>query len=139
MTIKRAFFSYIKWIGIPTLAIYSQTSFAIPNGSYIGALLGRANLGYSASNQDLSPASKDEDSFAWRVFTGYRFNPNLGLEAGYINWPEVKFKNVLGSTSGQVDIKQKSVDLMGTFTFPFDSAAGIYAEAGAACEIQTQC
>lgn len=129
-TNKNIFLIYTLLGALGMMMVYPKISLAVPNGVYISGLLGSADLKYSTNSQHVAPASKDADHFAWRVDAGYKYNPNLAIELGYINWPDTNFKNVLGSDSGKLDITQRSADLMGVFSYPINAAASIYAKGG---------
>lgn len=102
---------------------------AHPQGSYIGLSVGqsRARLDAAAlANRQLagllpvptlSSLSSDDHDRAYRVFLGYQFNRQLGLEIGAFDLGRFSYQAGL-SPSGQVDGRLKvqggSVDLVGS-------------------------
>jgi OOP family OmpA-OmpF porin len=67
-----------------------------PSGPYVGAGWGQFNLDIHTI-EDVTDATSDivgSDDNAWKVFTGWRFNPYFAVEVAYIDF---------GATSGRFD------------------------------------
>ncbi|MHB1241067.1 MAG: hypothetical protein ACYC18_11270 [Gammaproteobacteria bacterium] len=78
---------------------------------YVGVNLGQSD--WHASSGDLDAAlagagvtaisSVDDTDFAYKLFAGYRFNPNFALEGGYVDLGSLRFvSNVLVPPPGGV-------------------------------------
>lgn len=129
MKIKKARRSLSKIVSI-ALFVFPALALATPDGIYVGALVGSGTVEINAGDEHLSPASRDVSKLAWRAYAGYKYNLNLGLEAGYIEWGSIKFDNVQNIAGANVKFQEKSVDLMGKFMYPFDAAGSVFVEAG---------
>jgi len=83
---------------LPLTLCASSFAWAADSGFYVGADLGIAQF---PNNEDLqlpsgvvlrgSGSNLDNEDYAWAVTAGYRFNPYVAVEAGYLD---------LGETSG---------------------------------------
>lgn len=88
-----------------------------------------ANLlssGLSTSAIDL-----DERGGAYKVFGGYQFNRNLGLEAGYFNLGKFGFNSTTvpaGSLDGRMKVQGLNLDVVGTL--PLTDRLAVSARAG---------
>ena len=59
----------------------------------------------------------DQHDAAYKVFGGYQFSPNWGLEAGYFNLGEFGFKSTTtptGTLDGRIKLDGMNIDLVGT-------------------------
>ena len=71
--------------------ITAGTAGAQDEGFYLGGSLGQSRFKEwcdTGGSTIILSSCKDTDT-AWKLFGGYRFNRNLGLEASYFNWGEV--------------------------------------------------
>lgn len=76
---------------------------ALPDSLYIGT-----DLGYADTPGELASipgTSKVNDGFAFAFHAGYKFNPYIGLEAGYMRLPKLGYNQAgsfLGNTNNNV-------------------------------------
>lgn len=108
-----------------------------------------AKLGYTTSS------SIDDTSGGWKLFGGYQFTPNWGVEAIYVDLGDVTSKTVVSSgpvgwtpqdfVDAAADVHPYSVDgiaLAGTATWPVNDRFSVYAKLGAfawQAEIKVKC
>lgn len=95
----------VKWLGLAglTSAVLLAAPLAQAEG-YIGAGVGESKAKDISS---LPGGSTDDTDTAWKVYGGYMFHPNVGVELSYID-----FGKFTGSAPGlSVDAKPKGIDL----------------------------
>jgi len=81
------------WIGMSL----AGTVAADESGPYVSAALGRIDV---PDRSELGPLTGDttNNEWSWTVGAGYRFNPNIALELGYVDLGEIDAE--LGNLSG---------------------------------------
>lgn len=64
----------------------------------------------------MTPITRNEQDTAYKVFGGYQFNRNLGVEIGYFNLAKFGYSTVTptGAINGQYQIEGGNLDLVGT-------------------------
>ncbi len=93
---------------------------------YVGVGAGVAY--YHLRDQDFNVPSlatnqgTDETGFGWKVFGGYRFTPNFGLEGAYVD---------LGKSSGTGNFSAHSWNLSAVGRIPFASGFSLQGKLGA--------
>lgn len=93
---------------------------------YIGASIGQSNAKIDCSGT----TSCDKTDTAFKVFGGYMFTPNWGLEGAYYNQGKATLTATdptLGTVTGQ--FKGDGVGLYGLGVLPFDNAS-VFAKLG---------
>jgi OOP family OmpA-OmpF porin len=65
-------------------------------------------------------STRDEDSFGWKAFAGWRFNQYLALEAGYVDLGRANVQYTVPGLTGQADLKvtDHAWTVAGVGTFP---------------------
>ena len=58
---------------------------------YVGASLGQSDVERRITNGLITSGPVDSKDTAWKLFGGYLFYPNLGLEVAYVNLGEVTY------------------------------------------------
>lgn len=119
----------------------SSTALAADNSIYAGVGFGKSSYDISASDIDqaalaagFSTASStvDEDGNAWKVFAGYRFNPNFAIEGGWVDLGEADTSTVTtgpaATATGNVDASGLFVDAVGTL--PLGVRLSVFGKAG---------
>lgn len=97
----------------------------IEPGFYLGAGLTQSR--FDADNFDVDDIDDEDNS--WKAIAGYRFNPNFGVEANYIDFGETSAPvTPLGE---RFDAEAKGFALYAVGTIPV-SMFDLYAKAGAA-------
>lgn len=92
----------------------------------------------SCSDLGLDPGcsfSVDDKDTGWRLFGGYRFNPNGAVELGYVDLGKAKIKDVRGTVTGipvtaSGDFKATGVDVSLLGLLPFTKEFGGMARIG---------
>lgn len=134
----------------------SASAFAATTGGYVGLGLGTSKIQTGKSNQFVSqegfsfypPGSirtnpinlavatkqkKELGGLGGRIFAGYNFNQNLGLEVGYAKYANSKYSaSAAGFNSASIDHKLSAVDLVAKGYIPLGSNFNVYGLAGAA-------
>ncbi|HET8711957.1 MAG TPA: outer membrane beta-barrel protein [Spongiibacteraceae bacterium] len=88
------------------------------------------NALHSAGVTDLT--SKDSGTTnRWRLQGGYRFNENLSIEAGYIDFGSVDYKADIAGGSAKGSVKAGGMDLAGLVWLPLNEQISLFAKAGA--------
>ncbi len=89
-----------------------------PDGPYVGAGWGRFNLNIKNLSDAGSAASSiaHSNDNAWKLFTGYRFNPYVALEAAYIDLgrPSDRFSATGSNGNYRVNISGFSPAVIGS-------------------------
>ena len=90
--------------------------------SYLGANVGRAEQKVSGNGFS---SFKDNDA-GFKLYGGHEFTPNLGVEAGYVNFGEAE------KSSGPFNISSKphSLYLAGTGTLPLSEQISLFGKVG---------
>ena len=109
------------------MAASAAPSFAQEGGYYYGGLsVGksqarideeRITASLLASGLTTTGMSKDQRDTAFKLFGGYQFNRNFGLEAGYFNLGKFGFSSTTtpaGTLNGQIKLHGVNLDLVGT-------------------------
>lgn len=99
---------------------------------YVGILGGSSSMNYTSSNQSLNGASKDEQTLAWYLFAGFKFNQNFALHAGYLQFGNIKFEGVNEISGANSEYTQKALEIAGKFIYPLSSVSTVYAKGGGA-------
>ena len=77
--------SKLTWAVAMALGLISMPALAADDqGFYAGAGIGELSVDFEG-DLDESPLSFDDGDTAFRVFGGWQFNENFGLEGGYID------------------------------------------------------
>src|SRR5712692_536925 len=106
-------------------AMSSQFAVAEDSGWYVGANVGltkaridedRISNGLLASGFTTTSIDKDERDTGYKLFGGYKFNPNFALEGGYFDLGKFSFKsttNPAGTLTGTIKVRGVNVDAVG--------------------------
>lgn len=93
---------------------------------YLGGGIGNSFVDAELKDAADLPYTIDENTFAWKVFAGYRLAPFLALEGGY------RDLGTISTTQGSVALESQTtgwdVNGVGVFTF---SIVDLFAKAGA--------
>ena len=98
-------------------------------GFYVGGGLGRAEVDdFCSDARALGATSCDDKDRTWKIFGGYRFHPNVAVEAGYADLG--KFKAGIGGVS--FNAKVKAFELLAVPVYPFGNGFSVYGKLGLA-------
>ena len=116
----------LSLLGTLTLAAQAAPNDGIV-GPYARVEVGRSNLGLSST---LPQASSDEHGQAFKVFGGYRFNENLGVEAGYAALGSFSESVTVGGASVRQDGKARSIFGAATGRLPLGESFALHGRLG---------
>ena len=104
---------------------------AAPNdgivGPYARVEVGRSNFGLSNA---LPQAGSDKHGQAAKIFGGYRFNENFGVEAGYAALGSFSETVSVGGASVKQDGKARSIFGVATGRLPFGESFAVHGRVG---------
>lgn len=110
---------------LTALAAASATSAVaqtVPTPTYVGV-----NVGTSKQKFDLGIFARSEEDTAAKLYAGYRFTQNFGVEGGYVHHGEGDFP-----LSGTIlTTKPRSIYLAGTASFPVAENFAVFGKLGA--------
>lgn len=116
----------LRLAGVSTLLIVTGAHAQNESYSYGGVGAGQSNARideYHISDRLITEGAKqtsmvkDEKDTAYKVFGGYQFNRNIGIEGGYFNLGQFGFKSTTvpsGIYTGQIKLQGVNLDLVGT-------------------------
>lgn len=119
--------------GAPTIALAQQDA-----GFYIGASAGQAKINDACTRLTSGgfAGGCDDKNTAWKIFGGYQFNRNFGVEGGYTNIGEATAIGTIGTTgnrrgrAGSVKAEAKGFELLTVGTLPINEQFAVYGKAG---------
>jgi OmpA-OmpF porin, OOP family len=109
-------------IAMPTLAADDQ-------GFYVGAGAGQLSVD-SNGDIDGTAFSFDDSDTAFRIFGGWQFNENFGVEGGYIDGGTASETFDIDGTDVDVDIEVTGFDLMLRGVLPIGESFFAFAQVG---------
>jgi OOP family OmpA-OmpF porin len=112
------------------LGLISMPAFAADDqGFYAGAGAGQLSVDFSG-DIDGTLFSFDDGDTAFRIFGGWQFNENFGLEAGYVDGGSASETFNIEGTDVDVDIDVTGIDLMLRGVLPVGESFFAFAQAG---------
>ncbi|GGI19432.1 outer membrane beta-barrel protein [Oxalicibacterium faecigallinarum] len=97
--------------------------------SYVGINVGNAKQ--KVGIEDATGSIKDS-STGYKIYGGYNFNQNLGIEGGYVSFGKGKVAYDDGTASGEVQSKPRALYAAVTGNLPLSNAFALTAKAGVA-------
>lgn len=124
---------------LASLALLALSTTAFADGFYGVGEVTHSNLSLDRAHFDsaltasgatgLSSSDSGSDN-KWRLQGGYRFNPNLAVEAGYIDFGKAKYTATYSGGSAQGSLKAGGVDVAGLVGLPLNDSFSVFAKAG---------
>jgi OOP family OmpA-OmpF porin len=108
------------------LFLAAQPVLAKDTGAFVGASVGQTTYDICDDLNALGATSCDDKDTAYKVFGGYKFNPNLFLEGGYTDFGELTASGPGGSASAEADALFFSV----AGAIPLGDRASVYGKVG---------
>lgn len=102
----------------------TRSNLSLDRNHFDGALLANGATGLSSSDSG-NPTK-------WRLQGGYRFNPNLAVEAGYIDFGKAKYTASTSGGSAQGSLKAGGVDVAALLSLPLSDSFSVFGKAGVA-------
>lgn len=113
-------------VSLTFLTCLGLTSASAQKALYLGGGIGNSFVDAELKDAADLPYTVDENTFAWKVFAGYRLAPYLAVEGGY------RDLGAISTTQGTVALESKTkgwdVNGLGVFTISF---VDLFAKAGA--------
>lgn len=103
------------------LAALVGTAAAQSQGAYVGGSVGRAE-------QKLSFGDIKDNDTGFKLFGGYNFNQNFGLEGGYVDLGKLE----RSGNGARVSFEPTSAYFAATGTLPLDAQFSLFGKAGVA-------
>lgn len=122
--------SKLTWAVAMALGLISMPALAAEDqGFYAGAGAGQLSVD-SSGDIDGTAFSFDDSDTAFRIFGGWQFNENFGLEAGYVDGGSASETFNIAGTDVDVDIDVTGFDLMLRGVLPMGESFFAFAQAG---------
>ncbi len=90
---------------------------ASAQGLYLGGSVGKSDVDESITSGLITSGSVDGKDTGYKIFGGYQFNQNFGVEVGYVDLGKVTYSGFSGAspvTNGKVDVSGLSISAVGT-------------------------
>lgn len=130
MNIKKAVASTAL---VAATAGISPIAFAQQTGPYVGASLGQTKVKDGCTELTgalFVVASCDDKDTAWKIFGGYQFNRNLGVEVGYTELGKITATGTVLGVPFSAKGTAKGLEVLGVATFPINEQFAVYGKAG---------
>ena len=122
--------SKLTWAVAMALGLIAMPALAADDqGFYAGAGVGQMSVD-SDTDLDGTLLSFDDSDTAFRIFGGWQFNENFGLEAGYIDGGSASETFNIEGTDVDVDIDVSGFDLMLRGVLPIGDSFFAFAQVG---------
>lgn len=108
--------------GFYALGEVTHSNLSLDHAHFDGALTANGATGLSSS--DSGSTNK------WRLQGGYRFNPYVAVEAGYIDFGKTKYSASYSGGSAQGSLKAGGVDVVGLLSLPVNDSFSVFGKAG---------
>jgi OOP family OmpA-OmpF porin len=121
------------------LALFALTSTAFAEGFYgVGEVthssvsLDRTHFDTTLTTHGATGLSSSDSGSGnqWRLQGGYRFNPYLAVEAGYIDFGKTKYQASYSGGSAQGSLKAGGIDVAGLVSLPVNDNLSVFGKAG---------
>ncbi len=122
---KSALF-FLSFLSSLTMAVQAAPNDGIV-GPYARVEVGRSNFGLSNT---LPQQGSDKHGQAAKLFGGYRFNENFGVEAGYAALGSFSESVTVGSASVKQDGKARSIFAVATGRLPLGESFAVHSRLG---------
>jgi OOP family OmpA-OmpF porin len=94
-------------------------------GAYVGVNVGRAKQKVTFDGESAS-----ESKTGYKLYGGYGFTKNFGMEAGYVNFGKFEESFDDGVNSGSASYKPTSLYVAGTASLPLNDQFSLFAKLG---------
>jgi OmpA-OmpF porin, OOP family len=122
--------SKLTWAAAMVLGLITTPALAADyQGFYAGAGAGQMSVD-SDADLDGTSLSFDDSDTAFRIFGGWQFNENFGIEAGYVDGGKASETIDVDGTDVDVDIEVTGVDLMLRGVLPIGDSFFAFAQVG---------
>ena len=101
-------------------------------GPYVGVGVAATDHSYTSTLPGAQNVSSDGYKASGKVFGGYDFNQNWGVEAGYTDFGKSDYSYTANGVNSKGNSTGHSVYLAGKFTAPINEQFSVYGKLGAA-------
>jgi OOP family OmpA-OmpF porin len=129
----------MKRLTLASLALLALSAPAFADGFYGVGEITRSNLSLDRNHFDSAllgsgatglASSDSGNTTKWRLQGGYRFNPNVAVEAGYIDFGKAKYTATYTGGSAQGSLKAGGADVAALLGLPLNDSFSVFAKAG---------
>ena len=116
---------------ITSAAALSSVSIAHAEGAYIGAGVTAGHYKFDVPN---TTSGSDDSGYkaAGKVFAGYEFDKNWGVEGGFADFGKRDYNFVQGGANGRIESKTKGFYVAGKASMPINEQVGVFGKLGVA-------
>lgn len=108
--------------GLYVLGEVTHSSNSLKRNAFDNTLADHGAVGLTSSDKG--------GSNQWRLQGGYRFNENLAVEAGYIDFGTAKYSAAYTGGGAQGKLKAGGVDIAGVVSLPVSQNFSVFGKAG---------
>lgn len=99
--------------------------------AYVGGSIGQSDIDDEIASGLITSGSVDGKDSAFKVFGGYMFNRNFGIEGAYVDLGEVSYSGFFGGSSvtgGSVEVTGFNVSALGAY--PINEQFSVFGKIG---------
>lgn len=108
--------------GFYGLGAVSHSSDSLDHSHFDSALTANGATGVSSSDRG--------NGNQWRLQGGYRFNPNVAVEAGYIDFGKTRYSVSYTGGSATGELKAGGLDVTALLSLPLTDSVSVFGKAG---------
>ena len=108
--------------GFYGVAAVSHSSDSLDRSHFDSALTANGATGVSSSDKG--------SGNQWRLQGGYRFNPNVAVEAGYIDFGKTRYSANYNGGSASGELKAGGLNVAALLSLPINDSLSVFAKAG---------
>jgi OOP family OmpA-OmpF porin len=114
-----------SFLACPVLASAADSNWSVGGG------LGQSRFTLKPpAEYSLAGTSESDSSLAYDFFVGYKINPYIALEGGYLNLGEYKISGTKGDSSAQASAKVSGLTLAALWKYPINDQWSVFARTG---------
>jgi OOP family OmpA-OmpF porin len=99
--------------------------------AFVGGSIGQGDIDDEITSGLIDSGSVDGKDTAWKIFGGYMFNKNFGVEAAYVDLGEVSYSGLFGGapvTGGAVELTGFNISALGSY--PINEQFSVFGKIG---------
>jgi OOP family OmpA-OmpF porin len=119
---------------IAALSVSSAMMLAVSHASaqaYVGGSVGQSDIDEEITTGLITSGSVDGKDSAFKIFGGYMFNRNFGIEGAYVDLGEVSYSGFFGAstvTGGSVEVTGFNISALGAY--PINEQFSVFGKIG---------
>lgn len=98
---------------------------------FVGGSIGQGDIDDEVTTGLIDSGTVDGKDTAWKIFGGYMFNKNFGVEAAYVTLGEASYSGTFGGapvTGGKVEVSGFNVSALGAY--PINAQFSVFGKIG---------